>query len=305
MKLPMIILSFATLCAAAHAAETGVRGSGSKSDDSRRLQPRHSARTPVVKNVGGFKAALRQGHLWPGGPFQNDPAFNMVMFDLVDDGDINLDRVKVENTRTAARSGMADRLNDDAFVHSSSAVELPPNTVYKTYAKNRVKGCHFSAPQPEVPGKVPILQGFEVDYRRENFDRNVQHLRARVIRKSGTNSPIIQVCHADFNDDDEFDFTVRYALVDEDLVFGFDTLRATKTGGGLDSRVTFDRPVNTVGVITGFNVEFLSGDRDVDHIRLELNQDGRAFVNFKDKTNNDSYRWQIDVAYIGAELLTV
>ena len=152
-----------------------------------------------------------------------------------------------------------------------------------------------------MAGKVPILQGFFLDYSRSNFDRNVQHLRVQVDTQQGTNSPIIRVCHADFNDDDQFNFVVRYALVDEAFVFGFEEFSKTKFGGGEDSTVTFSRPSNTVAVITGFDLEFLNGDRDIDKIVVEANQDGRLFVDFSDQTVNDNYRWKVNLAYIGAE----
>ena len=122
-----------------------------------------------------------------------------------------------------------------------------------------------------------------------------------LVQEEASNEALVLVCYDDNGSDDPYSVRVDLAFVDENFVFGVDQFRGRKVGGGVDS-VEYDRPTNTAAVLTGFELRFASGDRDIRKFLVELNQDGRLFVNLADQTANDDYVWAVNVAYIGAEL---
>jgi hypothetical protein len=258
-------------------------------------------RTPVTRSAARVDNGGTSVQAWPFGGFDTPPAFNKLSLEVTG-GDINVDRIRVQPRVDDVVTIFEDRSPADDYKVSVTGVELPPDTIYRSFLKRNVEGCFDSPPLDGEPGKVPLLQGFNLDYAPSNFDRNVHHVRVQVDTLSGTNRPIIRVCHADNNSDDAFNFVVNYALVDEAFVIGTDEFGKTKIGGGVDNSVVFNRPTNTVGVITGFDLEYLSGDRDMKEMLVEVNQDGRILVNLADATRDDSYRWKVFVSYIGAPL---
>ncbi|KAL3932329.1 MAG: hypothetical protein SGARI_003994 [Bacillariaceae sp.] len=261
--------------------------------------PKVITRTPITRNVEGLAGGGTGIGQFDFGGFDNPPAMSKFLWQLDGGGDINMDVLSVRSGLTTGRVQFNDRNKDDPFFFSFTGVELPSSTEYVQFKQRGATGCFTSPNQPEVPGKIPILHSFVLDYQRTNFDRNVKQMAVQVDTARGTNAPVVKACHADFNDDDVFDATVMYALVDEEFVVRFDNFENTKFGGGLDSSKVFDRPPNTVAVITGFDFEFLSGDRDLAKVLLELNQDGRIYVDYKSQSLND-YRWSVQIAYIAA-----
>jgi hypothetical protein len=279
---------------------SGLRGVRDLLDDEFLTAAVHSsARTPLVQNVVGNSGGFGSVD-WPFQNFQSKPGFSKMSFEL-SSGDINLNRLAVVPNYDRGAVAFFDKNQGEAYRFSLTGVELPADTVTDNVRRNGVQGCFDSPVQREVPGKVPVLQSFALDFDGDNVDRNIHRIRVQVDTETGTNAPIIRVCYEDNNVDDSYTLSVNYALVDENLVFGFDEFSKTKNGGGLDSSVVFERPPNTVAVINGFDLEFLSGDRDIQDILVELNQDGRVLVNFQDATADDSFRWKVNAAYIGAE----
>ena len=256
-----------------------------------------SVRTPKVRSILGSSDGGFARRNWPLDGFAQHPAISKFHFDLVASRDIDLDTILLSAFSDFLQLRFQARIVNDDYLFSVTGVELPSDMVYGNFQINGVTGCFDSAPQPGMEGKIAVFQGFRVDYAQRNFHGNIHHLCAQVDTLPGTNQPIFWICHANVTNNDPYNVRIDYAFVDEDFVFGFDEFSNTKIGGGLDDSVVYDRPTNTVAIINGFDLEFLQGHRGIQEILVEVNQDGRLFVNFKDQTNNDSYRWKVNVAY--------
>lgn len=257
-----------------------------------------SVRRPDVRNVAARDVRGFQTPEWPYGRFSTFPGISKFHFEVKGD-DMNIDEVRVSLGLKSAGVKFTDRNADDPYIYSITGVELPVGSVKGSFYSSGSKGCVSSTEEnPAPPGTVPVLTDFRFFWTRHNFDRNLGHIRVQV-ESSPTNHAIARVCYADYNYDDEYIARVDYAYVDENYVYGFEELSNTQVGGGVDLSRTFEAPPNTVPVLTGFDLDYLSGDRDIKEMLVELSQDGRAYINFRDDTNNDSYAWRVNMAYIG------
>ena len=269
--------------------------SGTTSDTStRKLQSASKgSQLPKTKSIVDTSRGGDDRAKWPSSGFQQRPVLNKFSFDYLN-GDRNFERLRLQPDESGVSVSMQDRTRNDSYRWKVTGVEVPPGTQFGTVEREGQTGC-TTVNIRKVRDKVAVLQGFDLRF---NDDRNIDRLRVTVSDSATTSKPTVTVCLSDRNSDDRYSFEVSYALIDKNAIVSTDSANRQNDQGGLDDSVPLNIPPNTVPVITGFDFNFASGDRNFDKAQVDLNQDGRINMIFADINNDDPYRWSVDYAFM-------
>lgn len=230
----------------------------------------------------------------PAGTWSSTPGLSGFYFDYVDD-DHHIDEVAIGLAPSRVDSAYNDQNDDDEYQWRGAGWSLPAGTTYGTVSGSSGGGSATSA---ILPGSgVYVLTGFRVDY--DDDDHHLDEIGVEFVEDvAGTR---VLVTYNDQNDDDDFTYTVDFAVVPlaEVSATGRTPRRGpvrfselNLTGLGLPAGLS---PLLLTGFRADFEPNFTSGDdHHIDELGFEILPGGAVNVWFNDKNDDDAFFWYLD-----------
>jgi subtilisin family serine protease len=239
-------------------------------------------------------------------PFLSTPALNGFGFDFIGD-DHHIDTVAAHVGDTQTLVSYKDKNADDEFSWFLEAAPLPPGTIYNTSGPSSSGGsCATTAVLPESGTGTFVLTGFTLAF--TDDDHHIDRIRVDFVDTA--DGTILEVCYDNKNDDDPYEWQVRYAVVPPANV-----VESGSTGeqfvdpeeSELDE--TFDLgvmpPPGAVPVIRGFGFDLESDDQHLKRLMVDISSVGVVHVKCRDESAggiffglNDEYTWFVDWAFV-------
>lgn len=183
---------------------------------------------------------------------------------------------------TSVKALFADKNFDDSYSWSASYYPMSNQVSYPRTLTGSCKGdCDATLQVPQ--GYVFVLQGF--DFRFVGDDHHIDRI---AIRQANNNA---RISFRDKNSDDQYSYTIRYALVRSTAFSGFNSSRGEATS---QQRVGVS-PGKFV--IRGFDVQFTNEDHHISTFGIQ-EQNSTLTVDYRDKNGDDKFSWVVDWAIL-------
>ena len=186
-------------------------------------------------------------------------------------------------TQNQMKYGYSDTNGDDEYFYNITLAPYFGEIFRRTHEPEFCHGasCTFPIEHPaNLAGQVFVLRGFYIQFR--GGDHHIDQIRISESNGMAT------VALNDQNDDDNFAVNLHYAYIPQSKLSVISSASGTAAGG---ARVSIPAGI---GVVRGFNMDFVSSDRHIRDIGVIMNGSGRLEVYYGDKTPTDQFRWKVD-----------
>ncbi len=241
--------------------------------------------------------------------FVAPPGLNGFSFDFLG-GDHHIEAVEVELDEIGVDVTYEDDNGDDNYSWFVEGATLPAGTTYHRFPTSGTVedggGCDTSGVLPESGTGTFVLTGFNLDY--VGGDHHID--RVRVVFTGPPDATEIEVCYDDKNNDDNYTWSVSYAVVPAGNIVDSESTgdqfvdpENNETTENLDLGLSLTP--GALPVIRGFGFDLEDDDQHLKRLMVDISSVGVVHVKFRDESAgglvfglNDEYTWFVDWAVV-------